>query len=759
MLKDSFQKIEFRKYGNILPTRDLIINYLKKRRKPARGYDLAKKFDIHQKDKLEALYSLLYAMEIDGQLVSNSRHYYSVIDTPNLIKGQVIGHKDGYGFLKVEGSKYDFYLSVEQMKKCIQGDVIIAKQLTNSSRKGRYEARVIRVIQPRKNKIIGRYFIISGTGFVVPGDSRINFDILIPIEYSMNVSTGFMVVVELIKRPYKNINAMGRIIEILGDHMNSNLAVDMALRMHEIPYIWSAEVKEQVLSFDKNLLDRDKQGRIDLRKLPFVTIDGDDAHDFDDALYCKKADGRWYLWVAIADVSHYVHANTPIDKEAQKRGTSVYFPMQVIPMLPEILSNDLCSLNPHVDRLCLVCEMSISQNGKLINYHHYEAVINSHARFTYNEVSDILQGKKKPLLVHLQFIKHLKALYAISKLLEKERKTRGGIFFKSEEPKFIFTHDHRIQRIECIEYNEAQKLVEECMILANVATADFVEKNNKPMLFRDHDSPSEERVATFRTVLNKLGLRLSGGSKPKPINYTELLQFINNRPDEEMLQSILLRSMKQAVYDAENRGHFGLALTSYTHFTSPIRRYPDLILHRIIKYLLNISNKAKSNNINSGAYYYEITQILQLGKHCSMTERRADEATRDVIDWLKCDFMQKHIGHIFNGVISNVQGMGFFVRLNNLFIDGLVHLSTLKKDYYFDPLEQSLVSNSGSKTYSMGDHVKVIVKSVHIEERKILFILASQVNNLCIKTKKISNNKNALLFKQNHKLNQYNQCK
>ncbi|ARJ42308.1 ribonuclease R [Pantoea alhagi] len=727
MSKDPFQEREAEKYENPIPSREFILAHLEKREKPASREELAVEMNISGEEQLEALRRRLRAMERDGQLVFTRRQCYVLPERLDLLRGKVIGHRDGYGFLRVEGQKDDLYLSAEQMKFCMHGDVILAQPL-GADRKGRREARVVRVLEPRNSQIVGRYFTEAGVGFVVPDDSRLSFDILIPPEEIMNARMGSVVVVELVQRSTRRTKAIGKITEVLGDNMGTGLAVDMALRTHEIPHVWPAEVEEQVAKLREEVPEEAKQGRVDLRQLPLVTIDGEDARDFDDAVYCeKKRGGGWRLWVAIADVSYYVRPGTPLDNEAHNRGTSVYFPSQVVPMLPEVLSNGLCSLNPQVDRLCMVCEMTISSSGKLTGYKHYEAVMNSHARLTYTKVWSILQGNPELREQYAPLVGHLEELHRMYEVLEKAREQRGGISFETDEAKFIFNAERRIERVERTVRNDAHKLIEECMILANIASARFVEKHNEPALFRDHDRPSDESIKSFRSVLAELGLSLPGGNKPQPLDYAELLETIADRPDHEMLQTMLLRSMKQAVYDPENRGHFGLALASYAHFTSPIRRYPDLLLHRAIKYLLaQQQGTLQGNSTPTGGYHYEMQQMLQLGLHCSLTERRADEATRDVADWLKCDFMQDQVGNTFTGVIASVTGFGFFVRLNDLFIDGLVHVSTLDNDYYrFDAVGQRLIGESGGRTYRLGDTVEVRVEAVHMDERKIDFALIS----------------------------------
>ncbi|PIJ52065.1 ribonuclease R [Erwinia sp. OLTSP20] len=727
MSQDPFQQREAEKYENPIPSREFILAHLDKREKPASREELAHELNIQGEEQLEALRRRLRAMERDGQLIFTRRQCYALPERLDLLRGVVIGHRDGFGFLRIEGSKDDLYLSAEQMKMCMHGDVILA-QAMGADRKGRREARVVRVLEPRNGQIVGRYFTDAGVGFVVPDDSRLSFDILIPSEAVMGAHMGAVVVVELEKRPTRRTKAIGRIIEILGENMGTGLAVDMALRTHEIPHFWPEAVEQQIASLSEQVPESAKKGRADLRNLPLVTIDGEDARDFDDAVFCeKKRGGGWRLWVAIADVSYYVRPGSALDREAHSRGTSVYFPSQVVPMLPEVLSNGLCSLNPDVDRLCMVCEMTISASGKLTGFKHYEAVMRSHARLTYTKVWHILQGDAGLREQYQPLVKHLETLHSMYQVLETAREQRGGISFETEEAKFIFNAERRIERVERVVRNDAHKLIEECMILANIASARFVEKHNEPALFRDHDRPSDDSITSFRTVLNELGLTLPGGSKPQPVDYAALLEQIADRPDREMLQTMLLRSMKQAVYDPENRGHFGLALTSYAHFTSPIRRYPDLLLHRAIKYqLAKQAGELAGNSTPTGGYHYSFEEMLQLGQHCSMTERRADEATRDVADWLKCDFIQDQVGQVFAGVIASITGFGFFVRLNDLFIDGLVHVSTLDNDYYrFDAVGQRLIGESGGQTYRLGDSVEVRVEAVHMDERKIDFALIS----------------------------------
>lgn len=727
MSKDPFQDREAEKYASPIASREYILEEMKKRTAPMSREDLAQALKISGEEDLEALRRRLRAMERDGQLVFTRRQCYALPERLDLWKGKVIGHRDGYGFLRAEGQKDDLYLSQDEMKKTMHGDVILAQPL-GMDRKGRREGRVVRVVEPRNNQIVGRYFIESGMGFVVPDDSRLSFDILIPKEDIMGARMGNVVVVEITTRPTRRTQAVGRIVEILGETMGTGIAVEIALRTHEIPYTWPAKVTKEVADLKEEVPESAKEGRVDLRDLPLITIDGEDARDFDDAVYCqRKKGGGWRLWVAIADVSYYVRPQTALDTEARSRGNSVYFPSQVVPMLPEVLSNGLCSLNPQVDRLCMVCEMTVSEQGRLSSYRFYEAVMSSHARMTYTKVWKIIQGDEELREHYKPIVKDIEHLYELYQALDKAREQRGAIGFESEEAKFIFNAERRIERIEPVVRNDAHKLIEECMILANIAAARFVEKNEEPALYRIHDKPKEDSVLNLRSVFNELGLTLPGGLTPEPADYARVMKEVEDRPDREMLQTMILRSMKQAIYDPENRGHFGLALKSYAHFTSPIRRYPDLALHRAIKYQIAKEEGHGSQRWTpTGGYHSEMDTMLQLGEHCSLTERRADEATRDVADWLKCDFMLDQIGQQFTGIITSVTGFGFFVRLNDLFIDGLVHVSTLNNDYYqYDNVGQRLIGESSGQVYRLGDEVEVKVEAVSMDERTIDFSLIS----------------------------------
>lgn len=726
--RDPFVEREAQKYENPVPSREFILEFLAKADTPLNRNDLFDVLGLSGEEQYEGLRRRLRAMERDGQLVFTRRQCYALPERLEMVKGYVIGHKDGFGWVRPEGSigkDNDISLPFHQMKTIVHGDFVLV-QPSGTDKRGRKEGRLVRVLEERKTQLVGRFFLEDGLCYVVPDDTRISQDILIPKEKRLNARMGNVVVFEITERT-RTRGMVGQVVEVLGENMAPGMEIEIALRTHSIPHEWPAEVENQIKGLEEEVPEEAKKGRVDLRDLPLVTIDGEDARDFDDAVFCEaKPSGGWRLWVAIADVSYYVRPDSALDKEAINRGNSVYFPAQVVPMLPEVLSNGLCSLNPQVDRLCMVCEMTISATGKLSGYKHYEAVMNSHARLTYTKVNDILAGNEELRERYETLVPHLEQLHAMYQVLKEGRAQRGAIEFETIETKFIFNADRKIDRIVPVERNDAHKLIEECMILANIASASLVEKAKEPALYRVHDSPSEERLLGFRDFLGELGLGLTGGLEPSPTDYAGLIQQISERPDKELIQTMLLRSMKQAVYNADNNGHFGLALKRYAHFTSPIRRYPDLLLHRAIKYLVA---KEKGENKDrwtpTGGYHYSFDDMDVLGEQCSMTERRADDATRDVSDWLKCEYMQDHVGEELEGVIANVTGFGFFVRLSEYHIDGLVHITALDNDYYqFDPVGQRLVGESSGQIYRLGDQVKVKVRSVNLNDRQIDFELS-----------------------------------
>ena len=721
MSDDPHYQREKEKYQNPVASREFLLELLVKAKKPLSFLEFCQLLNAKDEDSRIGIQRRLRAMEREGQVEFNRDKKYAKLKSEDLIQGRVIGHRDGFGFLKRDDGEKDLFIHNAQMSMVLHGDLVLVKE-SGTDNRGRREARIAKIVEPRTEPIVGRYFFENNVGVVIPDDARINHEIMIPKEQTNGARQGHIVVVDIVQRPRKRVNAIGKIVEVLGEHMAPGMEIDMALRTFDIPHQWPKGVDKQIKGLKEEVPEEAKAGRIDLRQLPLVTIDGEDARDFDDAVFCEPLDeGGWQLWVAIADVSYYVRPGTALDSEAQNRGNSVYFPEQVVPMLPEVLSNGLCSLNPQVDRLCMVCEMTISKTGKLVEHQFYEAVMNSHARLTYTKVWDIVQGSPELHKRYAAQVPHLKNLYDMYRVLKRTRHQRGAIEFETQETKFVFNAQRKIDNIMPVTRNDAHKLIEECMILANVSAAQTLTKHQAEALYRIHDEPDADRLSAFLSYLGEVGITHKIGNDVSPQEFTEVIEKIQGRADQELIQTMLLRSMKQAVYDHENIGHFGLALDAYAHFTSPIRRYPDLVVHRALKGIIDRQQQRKSK---SGGKSYTPDEVEALGEQCSMTERRADDATRDVSDWLKCEFMLDHVGDVFEGVIASVTNFGFFVRLSEFHIDGLVHISSLEKDYFnYDEVKQHLIGESSGTVYRLGDPVEVKVASVNLDERKIDFLM------------------------------------
>ena len=717
-----FQR-EKQKYDNPVASREYLMSVMKEQGKPLTFLEICSLVDAFDEDSRIGIQRRLRAMEREGQVQFNKHKKYALQNREELIRGRVIGHRDGFGFLRPEDNSGDLFISAGQMNLFMHDDVVEARE-SGTDRRGRREAFINQVIEPRSEPIVGRYFTEQGVAVVIPDDSRLQHEIIIPPEATKGARMGQVVVVEITQRPRRRVSPVGKIIEVLGEHMAPGMEIEMALRTFDIPHVWPQAVDKYIKRFGEEVPEEAKEGRIDLRQLPLVTIDGEDARDFDDAVFCEPLDhGGWQLWVAIADVSSYVKLGTALDKEAQNRGNSVYFPEQVIPMLPKVLSNGLCSLNPQVDRLCMVCEMTISEQGNLDSYQFYEAVMNSHARLTYNKVWQILEGDKELHQRYEAQVPHLRNLHDLFRALKKSRAHRGAIEFETQESKFVFNAQRKIENIVPVVRNDAHKMIEECMIMANVSAALFLEKHNQPALYRVHDKPDPDRLTAFTSYLGEIGIPHRIREDATPADFTDVVNKTMSRPDQELIQTMLLRSMKQAIYDCDNIGHFGLALEAYAHFTSPIRRYPDLVVHRAIKAIL----KKQKQNV-TGPKAYTVEEVEQLGEQCSMTERRADDATRDVADWLKCEFMQDHVGESFEGVVASETNFGLFVRITEYHIDGLVHITSLDDDYYrYDEVKQALVGESGARQFRLGDNLTVKVAAVNLDERKIDLVLDSSM--------------------------------
>jgi len=556
-------------------------------------------------------------------------------------------------------------------------------------------------------------------GFVTPDNRRLHHDIMIPDSATGGAGHGQVVVAEIVEQPTKRSQPIGHIVEVMGDHMAPGMEIDVAIRAHELPFEWPQAVIAEAEALPCEVAPSVSQGRRDLRDMALVTIDGADARDFDDAVFCRSSVSGWKLTVAIADVAAYVRPGSPLDTEARLRGTSVYFPQRVLPMLPEKLSNGLCSLRPDEDRLCMVCEMHVSHDGEIKRSRFFEAVMRSVARLTYEEVAAAVVDRDAGVRDRLSgVIAHLDDLYAMYGALKTARERRGAIDFDTQEARIVFGADKKIENIETVTRNDAHRLIEECMIAANVATARFLERHRIPVLYRVHDRPTADRIAELREFLAEVGLKLAGGAQPEAHHFAALLERTAERADAELIQTVLLRSLAQAVYSPRNIGHFGLGLESYAHFTSPIRRYPDLLVHRAIKHL--------SNKQSADSFEYDADTMVSLGANTSMTERRAEEATRDAVSWLKCEFMLDRIGEQFDGTIMGVTSFGLFVTLDGIHVEGLVHISALGSDYFhYDPAGHRLTGEHSGVVFRLADRVHVRVHRVDLDERKIDLELAN----------------------------------
>lgn len=708
--QDPYLAREKEKYGHPLPSREFLLQLLEEAGEPVDPKELGRRLGLTE-DEWDPFFNRLRAMQRDGQLLFNRRGALCLPDKMELKAGRVEGHPDGFGFFVPDDGSGDMFLSEREMHAVLHGDRVLARA-HGVDRRGRKEAKIVEVLERANHRLVGRYYADKGVQWVVAEDRRINQDILIPPGAEMNARLGQVVMVEIIDQPTKHTPATGRITEVLGNYADPGMEVEIALRKYDLPHEFPDEVKAQVRKLPKRVRKQDLNGREDLRHLPLVTIDGEDARDFDDAVYCQRQGRGYKLWVAIADVSHYVQPGTPLDREAYTRGNSVYFPRRVIPMLPEALSNGLCSLNPRVDRLCMVCEMDITASGRIKKYRFYPAVMRSKARLTYTQVWEWLSGAAKPPRSQAWLMPHLQDLYSLFKCMLKARWARGAIDFETLETKILFNDQGKIEKIVPYERNDAHRMIEECMLAANVCASEFLQKKKHPTLYRVHEGPTPDKLKALQAFLAEFGLVLTGGDKPHAKDYAELLKKIKGRPDEQLLQTVLLRSLQQAQYSPHNVGHFGLAYEAYTHFTSPIRRYPDLLVHRAIKACLEGSQ-------------YDPGNWEEIAAHCSATERRADEATREVVNWLKCFYMQDKLNEEFDGVITAVTSFGIFVTLNDVFVEGLVHVSDLGRDYFhFDAARHQMLGERTGKRYRLGDRVRVRVARVDLESAKIDFVLA-----------------------------------
>ncbi|MEM7250820.1 MAG: ribonuclease R [Pseudomonadota bacterium] len=701
-----------------LPERERIVDYLTGTDRPCDLDTIAYAFELQTARELRRLEQRLGAMERDGIVLRNRRGAYGLIKRMDLTQGRVVGHRDGYGFVVPDdGDGGDLFLSAREMRTVLHGDRVVVRT-SGLDNRGRRQGELVEILERANDSVVGRYFRDRGIGVVVPDNQRLFQEILIPPGEDAGARDGDIVVVTITEQPTKRSQPIGHVADVLGDEMSPAMAIEIAIRSHDIPNEWPDAVTKAAEKVPMQVRPAAIADRVDLRELPLVTIDGADAKDFDDAVYCTRTGDNFRLWVAIADVSAYVPIDGPIDVQAQARGTSVYFPGRVVPMLPERLSNGICSLNPNVDRLCIACEMTINPQGRIVRSRFVEAVMCSAARLTYDEVTEVLENdevdednRAAPLRAELM------ALHELYDVLRAARERRGAIEFDTPEVMIMFSPDGTVDRIEPRHRSVSHCIIEECMIAANIAAGRYLGRQRMPALYRVHEGPPADKLVELREFLRSLGLTLGGGEKPTSADFARLSDEATARDDQHVIQTVLLRSLPQAVYQPKNLGHFGLALDTYCHFTSPIRRYPDLLVHRAIRH-----------RIQGGSwetYDYTMADMESLGRHTSMTERRADDATRDAAQWLKCEYMRDHVGETYPGVVSGVTSFGLFVMLDGVYVDGLVHVSELGRDYFeYDAQERALIGERSRAAYRLGDRLKVQVARVDPDARRIDFVLA-----------------------------------
>lgn len=700
-------------YKHPIPGPNDLIDFLTETGKPLKADAILKAFDLKGQRMRSLLVEKLNAMVRAGQIIENRRGEYCLTAKLDLVTGTVSGHRDGFGFVvRDDGESEDVYLSAREMRPLFDGDRV-AIRVKGMDRRGRAEGQLVDVLERGTQQVAGQFIRERGIGLVIPDNSKISHRILIPKDESGGAKHGQMVVVEILDFPTYVEQATGRVVNIIGTPGEKGIATDIAIHSHAIPYKWPDTVREQVQDFGTEVPDSSMDGRTELRNVDLITIDGADARDFDDAVYCMKVENGWRLLVAIADVANYVSVGSALDKEAIVRGTSVYFPDRVVPMLPEVLSNGLCSLNPKVDRLCMVCDMEVSSSGKVTKATFFEGVMKSKARLTYSQVGDFLSGASKTS-VPSELQASVRDLHDLYKAFAKQRRRRGAIEIDLPQTKFKLNEDGEIDRIEVVPRNDAHRLIEECMIAANVEAAKFLKKHKIPGLYRVHPKPDPDRFNDLRLYLVSLGLKVPHPDHVEPRHFTQLIEQVKDRPDSAAITMAMLRSLTHAEYSPANVGHFGLALESYAHFTSPIRRYPDLLVHRAIRHIIRGGKPGK--------YDYAPKEMERLGAITSAHEKRAEEATRDVEAWLKCQYMEQHLGDEFDGVITGVTNFGVFVQITELMTDGLVHVTSLANDYYkYDAGSQKLVGERSGHTYSLGEEMRIRVERVDMETRKIDF--------------------------------------
>ena len=740
-MSDPYGDAEASRYDNPIASRKWLLELLEEAGRPLDYDELAALTQTIEPNR-EGLFARLSAMCRDGQVITDRIGRYVLVDRAGLLSGRVVAHRDGFGFFEPDEGGDTLYLHDRQMRKVFHGDrVLVAVMPPSRHSKSKREARIVEVLERTHQRLIGRLREQAGVKFVTPEDDRFFHEILIPDDRLHGAQFGQFVVVQLDTYPESNRQPVGHVVDIVGAASDPGIEVQVAVRTHDLPYEFSDAAIAQAEAFGDAIDPKVAETRLDLRDCPFVTIDGEDARDFDDAVFATpRGKNGWTLWVAIADVANYVTENSPLDQTAIERGTSVYFPSEVLPMLPETLSNGLCSLNPHVDRLALAVCLEIASTGRVTSYRFHEVVFQSQQRLTYNQVQEALDAvdadEKSPAALKSAIsesgrfnteavAENVADLFSLYQVLRSAREDRGALDFDSVEPNFSFDENGKISGVVPRERLEAHKLIEECMLAANVAAARCLKRFKLPTLYRIHEGPSDERLASLRQFLGSMALGLGGGEKPEPSDYQALLEQAHTRPDFPLIQAMILRSMQQAKYAPDpDIGHFGLSYDHYTHFTSPIRRYPDLTVHRLLKRIVQTgAQDDPAKLVRDGLP--DMQRMVGLGEHCSMTERRADEASRDVGQWLKCQFMREKLGEEYQGTITGVAGFGLFILLDALFVEGMVHVTQLPPDYWvFSEQQHTLTGERTHQVFRLADSVRVKVARVDLDARRIDFALA-----------------------------------
>ena len=710
------------RYEHPIPSRQFILDVLGEAGQPM-GFDgVCTRLGVKDRAVRQALSKRLGAMVRDGQLLLNRAEEYCLLDRLQLVVGVVSGHKDGFGFLRPEAGGDDVFLAYRQMRQVMHGDRI-AVRVSGVDSRGRKEGALVEVLERRTRQVAGRFSFESGVGFIQPDNSRISHRIVIPANACGGAKSGDLVVAEIVEPPTAHADPVGRVTQILPETGAAGTAIELAIASHGLSQEFPAAALREARRFGKTVPTSTEGGRVDVRELPLVTIDGEDARDFDDAVYAEATRGGFRLLVAIADVSHYVAPGSALDAEARERATSVYFPGRVIPMLPEQLSNHLCSLMPDVERLCMVCDMNVTGEGKVTRARFYPGLMRSSARLTYSRVAAALVERDPSMRRELAAaLPVLETLHEVYHALRRHREARGALDFEAPEVKVLVDDSGQVTDIRAFPRNDAHRLIEECMIAANVEAAKFLKKHRMPALFRIHGVPEEDRIADLKRFLAMRGVHLETGQELEPARLQKVLQQVADRPDAAVLENAIIRSLPQALYQPLNIGHFGLALSEYVHFTSPIRRYPDLLVHRAIRHAISGGTAAD--------FEHPAKEMEVLGQECSLRERKADEAARSVVAFLKCEFMKDRVGEEFDAVATGVTDFGVFVQLKQWQVDGLVHVTSLPRDYFrFHEDDRMLVGERSGQRYGIGDELRVRLIRVDPAERKIDFELVEKLGS------------------------------